>query len=286
MSVFVTGATGKIGEVLVQLLIQKGVAVTAYVRDAGKGAAKLAGAKLATGTIEDTHAFSAAIKGHERLFLLTNAQHLESGLAHAAKAAGVKHIVRISCWLASSGAEPGTIFNAHGHVEEQLKDLGIAVTTLRPADFMQNFLTSAGSIKGQGAFYTNLLHETKVASIDVFDIANTAAAVLTQPIEAHAGLGYTLTGPVALTKNEVAEAASKHIGKPVKAVFVDDASLFKALQGFGLPPRWAFLLVNLGQIYRKELSGPGWATGSVEIITGQKPRSWDDFLSANKGAFQ
>ncbi len=100
------------------LLIKKGVTVTAYVRDAGKGsrvgrghvigsdarkqgAAKLAGAQLATGTLEDIKTFESAIKGHERLFLLTNAQNLENGLAQAAKAAGVKHIVRISCWLAS-----------------------------------------------------------------------------------------------------------------------------------------------------------------------------------------
>ncbi len=85
-------------------------------------------------------------------------------------------------------------------------------------------------------------------------------------------MGYTLTGPAALTKNEVAQIASKAIGKlrvpcllavvvvvaqhairAVNAVQVDDAAIYKSLLGYQLPPRYAFLLTNLGQTYRLQL---------------------------------
>lgn len=140
----------------------------------------------------------------------------------------MKHLVRVSCWLASSGADQGSIFEMHGTTEVELATIGgLAVTTLRPADFMQNLLNSAGTVKGQAAIYSALNADTKVASIDAYDIANTAASILTAPIAAHAGMGYTLTGPQALTRDEVAAAVSKVAGKPVKSVQVDDASLYK-----------------------------------------------------------
>lgn len=50
--------------------------------------------------------------------------------------------------------------------------------------------------------------------------------------------------------------------------------------------RYSYLLVNLSQEYRLQLSGNiGFTTGNVEIITGQKPRSLEQFLNDAKAAF-
>lgn len=103
-------ATGKIGQQLVRILTEKGVATTAFVRDEAKAKASLPGAQFAKGDIEDLASFRKAIVGHDRLFLLTNRQDLEVGLAVAAQEAGVKQIVRISCWLAAAGHDNGSIF--------------------------------------------------------------------------------------------------------------------------------------------------------------------------------
>jgi len=281
-SILVTGATGKIGSELVKILLQKKANVTVFVRDAKKAPA---GVKVAIGDIEKDHdAFEKACEGHERLFLLTLTQHTEHGLAERAKKAGVKHIVRISCWFASASAEPGTIFYGHGHVEQQLKHLGIAVTTLRPSDFFQNVLGQVATIKS-GALYTAYAADTRVASIDAFDIANCAAVILTGSIEEHAGLGYTITGPRAMTPAEYAASIGKASGKTVKAVIVDDAAQVKTLKGYGLG-RFAVLLNQLSQEYRLRLTGHSWTTGNVEIITGQAPRDFGVFCAENAAAFK
>jgi len=281
-SILVTGATGKIGQELVKILTSKGVKFTVFVRDATK---LPKGVAVAVGDLEKDHAaFAKACEGHERLFLLTNNQHSEHALAEHAKKAGVKHVVRISCWFAKPGAEQGTIFQMHGHVEQQMMDLGIAVTHLRPADFFQNCFTSIAAIKN-GQYFTAKGADTRVAAIDAYDIANCAAAILTAPIVEHAGMSYTITGPQALTPAEYCAALSKVAGKEVKAILVDDESLHKTLRGYGLG-RFAFLLVQLQQEYRLQLTGHSFTTGNVAIITGQKPRDFSTFLETNKQAFQ
>jgi len=283
MSILVTGATGKVGSELVKILVEKKANVTVFLRDAKKAPA---GVKVAIGDLSDPASFGKACEGHERVFLLSNLQHLEHHLAEHAKKAGVKHLVRISCWFATSGAEPGTIFHAHGHVEHQLHLLsGIAVTNLRPSDFFQNSLTQAQSIKGQGLYFTANGADTRVASIDAYDIANCAAAVLLAPIAEHAGLTYTLTGPRALTPADFAAELSKAAGKEVKAVIVDDASQVKTYKGYGMG-RFAVLLNQLQQEYRLRLTGHSWTSGNVEILTGQKPRDFSAFCAANAAAFK
>jgi len=286
MSILVTGGTGKIGQHLVSILAGKGAHATVLVRDPAK--VKAGGnVKAVKGDVTDLKGFAEAARGHERLFLLTNLQHLEPQLAQIARDAGVKHIVRISCWLADVGHENGSIFQQHGRVEGELEKLqNVSITTLRPADFMQNFLGYAGTVKDphQRAFYHNA-SEARIASIDAYDIANSAAAVLLAPIEQHAGFTYTLTGPEAKTKAQVAEAASAALGHPVKAVPIGDAAVVKALSGM-VGPRFAYLLANLNQHYRLVLSGHSWTVDNVELLTGQKPRSWEQFFQDNKAAFQ
>ena len=285
MSILVTGGTGKIGQFLLETLAAKKVSATVLTRDPAKVVTN-AHIKAVKGDISDAASFALAVRGHERLFLLTNRQDLEVGLAKAAKDAGVKHIVRISCWLANAGHDQGSIFQAHGRVEVELENLGVAVTTLRLADFMQNLLGSAASIK-HGVFHHNLTPTTRVASIDALDIAKSAAAVLTSPIEQHAGLAYTLTGPEAITKDELAKHLSSVAGKEVKAIQVSDVAYAQALASFGIPARFAFLLANLGQHYNLSLQQPsGFVVHNVEYLTGEKPRTWTQFLEENKKAFQ
>jgi NAD(P)-dependent dehydrogenase (short-subunit alcohol dehydrogenase family) len=168
-SVLLTRLSGKIGQELVKILAAKGAHVTVLARDPAK--VKVGGTVSAVkGDVTDLKHFGEAAKGHDRLFLLTNSQNLEVQLAHIARDAGVKHIVRISCWLAAAGHENGSIFQQHGRVELELEKLqNIAVTTLRPSDFMQNFFMNAASVKdpNQRAFYHNA-SDARVSTLTVF----------------------------------------------------------------------------------------------------------------------
>src|SRR5690242_11033516 len=96
--ILVLGATGTIGETLVNLIKEK-AEVTVFVRDAAK-ATKAFGqsVKVAIGDSEKVETVEAALKaGFDRLFLLTNSPaRVEPKIAALAKAAGVKQLVKLS----------------------------------------------------------------------------------------------------------------------------------------------------------------------------------------------
>jgi len=284
--VLVLGATGKIGEALVKDLQAKHVAVSALVRDVAKAQAALPGVTLLQGDTDKIDTVKAALaKGFDRLFLLTNNQTSEGPIAHAAKEAHVKHIVKISCFLANRDEEPGSIFAAHAHAETEVAAAGVAWTFLRPADFMQNLLGSACSVKHMGKLFHNA-GDAQIASIDARDIAASAAAVLTADIAAHASRTYSLTGGEAITKAELATLIGKAVGKQVDAVHVGDVGVKNALVTQAkLPEFVAHLLVQLGIVYRLRLTGNKWHTDNVELLTGNKPRTFAAFIAENKAAF-
>mmetsp|Transcript_21840 Transcript_21840/g.36147 ORF Transcript_21840/g.36147 Transcript_21840/m.36147 type:complete len:287 (+) Transcript_21840:152-1012(+) len=285
MSILVTGATGKIGEYLVKALSKKGVAVTAFVRDVEKAKKLLGDVNFATGDLTDTFSFADAIKGKERLFLLTNDQKEEPRLVKIAKEAGVKHVVKISCIGASVGAEPGTVIYGHGVAETELLKFGVPVTFIRPHDFMQNLLAQAASIKGQGMFFHST-PGTPISSVHAHDIAAVAASVLTDSIDYHANITYTVTGPDAFTRDELAEKLSTILNKPIKAIAVSDADLFNSSLQRKVPRGFAHMMVTLGQFYRLYFgAGNRWITGNVELVTGTKPLSFEQFIEENKAAF-
>src|SRR5208282_3919972 len=114
-----------------------------------------------------------ALKGAERLFLLTpaspNQSAQEIAVIDAAKKAGVKHVILLSA-VGVSVDSPITLARNHAKTEEYLKKSGLAWTILQPHSFMQNLLNQAGGIKSQGAIYGNF-KDGKVAMVDSRDIA-------------------------------------------------------------------------------------------------------------------
>ncbi|KAI9328327.1 hypothetical protein DFJ73DRAFT_127411 [Zopfochytrium polystomum] len=196
--ILVTGATGKIGQHLVHELVARGATPRVYARNEEKARAAFASLsgggsiEYAVGTNEDLGALAQAARGAERLFLVSNDPHGEPAMVRAALDAGVRHVVKISAVMAGSSHESGTFVWAHGIAERAIQDMKAPVTVLRPHDFMENFLGSAGTIKAQGAFYGNQ-GDSCIASIAAKDIAAAAAGVLTAPIEEYAGLTFTLT---------------------------------------------------------------------------------------------
>jgi uncharacterized protein YbjT (DUF2867 family) len=102
--VFVIGATGQIGAAVVEGLLEKNVAVTAFVRDASKAEKMLGQSEklnVVQGGYYDLDVFQAAVAGHERLFLIvqsfTSMREIKYAFAKIANEAGVKQIVDISC---------------------------------------------------------------------------------------------------------------------------------------------------------------------------------------------
>jgi len=222
--ILLTGVTGKTGGETAKQLLQKGAKLRALVRDEAKAAAlKAAGVELVVGDVSDADTVTRALQGAEKAFLtLPNGQRQleqEKQFTDLAVAAGVKHLVKMSSMEAVAHAET-PIPRAHWAVEEYIRASGLDWTMVKPNFFMQNLLSSAGSIKAQRKFSLPMGNGT-TGMADIRDIGAVCAEVLTGQGPAgkgHAGQSYEITGPEVLTFHEVADRFSAVLGEKVEYV--------------------------------------------------------------------
>jgi len=148
--ILVTGSTGKVGSELVRQLSAKGARVRALVRDPAKRATLEApGVEIARGDLGDPASLDAAMKGVDRVFLLSSVDQrqaeLQGNAVQAAKRAGVRHIVKLSS-AGTSLDSPITIARLHAQTEKDVEASGIPYTFIKPALFMQFLLNHAPTV--------------------------------------------------------------------------------------------------------------------------------------------
>ncbi|HSQ59748.1 MAG TPA: SDR family oxidoreductase [Acidobacteriota bacterium] len=282
--ILVTGAAGTTGSEVVRQLSSKGLRVRAMLRDPDK-AKRFSGPGVETvvADLERPATLDKAFKGADKLFLVSSPDPrvslLHGNAIDAAKRAGVKQIVRLSAVAASTSC-PARLLKWHGEVDERLSRSGISYAILRPQFFMQNLLGMRASIQRDGAIYLPA-KETKTGAIDTRDVAASAVAVLTS--EGHSGRVYDLTGPESLGFADIAARIGKAIGRPVAYVDVPPEAAREALLAQGWPE---FLADGFVEMMGFFATGAGAdVTGTVEKLTGAKPRSIDVFAKDYAGVF-
>ena len=218
--ILVTGAAGKTGQAVIKALLTKNAAVRAFVyRDTHIERARAAGAtEVLVGSMEDTSAFEQAMQGIEAVYHICpnmNPNEVEIGriAIQAAQEAGVAHFVYHSV------LHPQTEQMPHHwnklRVEAMLFEQQIPVTVLQPAAYMQNVLVGWSTIVEQGIYSVPYSVDTRLAMVDLNDVATTVATVLTKP--GHAGAVYELVGSDLLSRVEVAAVLGDVLKRPVKA---------------------------------------------------------------------
>lgn len=285
-TILITGATGTVGTQLVAQLVAAGAAnsARALVRSREKGAAMEAeGVELAVGDFAQPETLGPALDGVERVFLLSapNPRQVEweANLVRAAREAGTRHVVKLSA-IGASASAPFSLGRWHGQIEAEVERSGLAYTHLRPNGFMQNTLMYAPGIRAQGAFYAPL-GTSRVSYVDARDVARVAAAALTAA--GHENQAYTLTGPAALSYDEVAREFTAALGKEVRYVDVPLAAARASMIESGVPDWLADALVELFEFYSE--GGAEAVTGDVRRATGVEPIPFAQFAADYKQAF-
>jgi uncharacterized protein YbjT (DUF2867 family) len=219
--ILVTGAAGKTGMAVIGALAARDATVRALVHQADRSRAIAAqGAReVAVGPFEDAAVLAAAAHGANAVYhICPNVSPHEVAYARAvvaaAKAAGVPRFVYHSVLHPQIEAMPHHW--AKLRVEELLLASGLAVTILQPTAYMQNILAGWRSIVEDGVYRVPYPVGTRISLVDLRDVAETAALVLTE--DGHVGATYELVGTPALAQSEVAEALSLAVGRPVRAV--------------------------------------------------------------------
>jgi uncharacterized protein YbjT (DUF2867 family) len=279
--------SGNVGTPVAVELAQAGHQVSLTVRAPKPNPAwdKL-GIKQVPFDINQPDSIVSALKGHEAFFSLTplveNMVSVGTQTIRAAKDAGVRKLVRMSAQ--SAGPEAAIQLGRwHYAVEKAVEDSGIPFTILRPANFMQNYLTfgTPETIKGQGAFYSPL-GDAKISVIDTRDISAVAARVLVE--SGHEGRRYDLTGGESLSNPEIAGILSKALGRTISYVSIPEAKADESMAGSGMP---AWLVKMLSELNAFGKAGHlATVKPDVENILKRKPISFEQFLQDHIQAFR
>ena len=273
----VTGAGGTVGgEVVKQLESAQAPFRTAYFSNEKAAAARARGIEAVMIDYSRPETLQAAFQGCDKLFLLgpnaLNQSELERNAVEAARVAGVRHIVKQS--VLGADEESYSLAKIHRSIEKAIESSGLAWTFLRPNSFMQNAVTFMGqSIRAEGAFYS-ASGQARVSHVDARDIAAVAVQALTGPN--FAGKAFTLSGPEAVTYDELATELAKALGRPISHVNLSPSDLKGAMLAEGMPEALSDRMLDLERYFREGQASR--ITDDIKQVTGQDPRRLAEYV--------
>ena len=265
-------------------LVNRGVGVRALVRDIerGKMATLGMGVELVLGDFDDPKSIETAPKGCDSVFIVSvdNERQVEQeiSLAKLAKEAGLRHIVKLSS--SDAGDRPYAWSVAHAEIETAISVLGVPYSFLRPHYFMQNYFSL---LKVESAGVVTLeapSNDGEIGAIDAYDIGECAAVLLvnTGALNSHA----LLTGSENISMERVAAAFSSAIEQEISYVNLDSKAYLTQLETDD-----SGSAKDIADVYEEVRVGTmAISSDNVERITGNKPRSIEQFAIENKHAIK
>lgn len=271
MSLVVTGATGHLGHLVVEHLLARGTDPASIVATGRRteALADLAAQGVRTATVDfaDPSTLDATLEAGDTVLLVSSsevgqrvAQH--ANVIDAAKRAGVARIVYTSASKADTS--PLILAPEHKATEELLRASGVPFTILRNGWYTENYGQAVDQAKATGSFVGSV-GDGRVSSASRTDYAEAAAVVLTT--DGHEGAVYELSGDVAWTQPELAQAISELIGREVTYQDLSPEDHSKALLAAGLDEGTVGFVVALDGNTRDGLLGD--TSGDLSRLIGR-----------------
>lgn len=278
--ILLTGAAGKTGRALLQALARRGQVVRALVRRPEQSAAARAAgaAEAVAGDLRDRADWERACQGVTALYLICpnmSPDEVTIGRAAlaAAKAAGVDRFVYHSVLHPQTEAMPHHWNKLR--VEEAVFESGLSFTILQPAPYMQNLLVYWDALTARSLISVPYPPETRLSLIDLADLAEAAAQVLTNA--QHAGATYELCGTAGLSQSEVAAAFSAALGRPVTAAMTPLAEWERTARAGGLSDYAVDTLLKMFRYYAQY--GLWGSPQTLRHLLGRAPTTLAEFVS-------
>jgi uncharacterized protein YbjT (DUF2867 family) len=226
----ITGVTGQVGGAVASTLLSAGKAVRAVVRDQIKGARWAGlGCEVAVADVDDVQAMAAAFKGAEGVFILMpsnfsptagfpEARRIAAGLREALEIARPDKVVCLST-IGAQASESNLLSQLH-ILEQELSQLDMPVTFLRPGWFMENCLWDIEPAKADGVIPSFLQPLDKpVPMAATADVGRVAAELLQEQWQGQRIV--ELEGQEHVSPNQIAAEFSALLGKPVRMQVVE-----------------------------------------------------------------
>jgi NAD(P)H dehydrogenase (quinone) len=280
MSIVVTGATGHLGRLAVESLLDRGVPAAEIVAT-GRRVEKLAdladrGVVVRPADYDDPDSLRAAFAGAEKLLLVSGsevgqrvAQH--ANVIAAAQDSGVELIAYTSILKADTSSL--LLAQEHRATEQALAASGIPYVLLRNSWYLENYTAQLPVYLEHGI--AGAAGSGRVSAATRADYAEAAAAVLTG--EGHEGAVYELGGP-AFSMDELAEAVSAATGRTVSYTDLPVEQFTAVLVGAGLPEPVAAVFADGDRgLAQGELLTDG---SDLEKLIGRAPTALSGALAA------
>ena len=281
--ILITGATGNVGFETIQSLLKmdQDLDIVAGVRDLTKEKSRFnaLAVNVVAFDFEKEEMFANALEGVSVLFLLrppqiADAKKYFQPLIDAAKVARIEHIV----FLSVQGADKNKVI-PHHKIEQIILQSGIPFTFLRPAYFMQNFLTTLKKdLVEKNEIYLPA-GKAKFTIVDLVDVGEVGARILLNP-EKHINQAYGLTNDELLTFGEMAVQLSTALVKKIRFRSPNLVAFFVRKKREGVPSM--FILVMIMLHYLPRFSAAPALSNSIEAILGRDPGSFREFTNREK----
>jgi len=277
--ILVTGAAGMSGEMIIRELSDQGVPVKALVRDPSRVPAFDKDlVEVFVGDMARRETLGEALAGVDTALMISSASEemLETQCAFvdACSAAGVRYVVKYSGTELGFRRERFRFARMHAEIEEYLEQSGLAWTNFRPSGFMQIFMREMPGIARTGELRL-AAEDITLASVDARDVARIAARIVTSSDQE--GRTWVITGPEALSMDEIAGKFGEALGRPVRYVPISPEERRQDLLAAGLPP---YFVDGLIEQVMARLEAP---RAKVDLTAhdrfGVRPTTFSEFLA-------
>jgi len=279
--ILVTGATGRVGRIVVAQLLDAGVPVRALTRRPA-AAGLPAAVEVVSGDLTVPESLDAGLHGVSAVFLVWTAP---PATARAVVERLATHAPRV-VFLSSPHRTPHPFFQQpnplavlHAEIERLIAAAGLASTIIRPGMFASNALGWWADPIRHGDVVRWPYGGAETAPIDERDVAAVAARALCA--DGHAGGDYVLTGPESLSQAEQVRIIGAAIGRRIQFEELSPEDFRRETEG-----RWPGPVVDmLLNAWQATIGRPAFVTSTVADIVGSPPRTFRQWVADHSAAF-
>lgn len=279
--ILVTGATGRVGRLVVDELLNAGESVRALTRQ--PATAQLpASVDVVGGDFTATESLDAALRGVETVFLVWTAPPTTVPAVIEKLASRARRVVLLSSPHQTAHPffqQPNPMARFHADIERQIAASGLGSTIIRPGMFASNTKFWWGAMMRAGDLVRWPYGAAETAPIDERDIAAVAARALCD--DRHVGGDYVLTGPESLSQADQVGIIGAAIGRAIRFEELSPDEFRRETAGV-----WPAAAVDmLMTAWQATIGHRAYLTSAVSDVLGSPARTFRQWAADNAAAF-